>query len=120
MSHPTVPCEPHNVTVISDCSSDGGLIRWEEAEHGDFFYVLATGLDGHQTTCGSDPFAECWLTGLHCGQRYNLTITVQDHVCNSSHTYRTLRSGGWVSFSWTKCYGSPDWQLQIFQKHFEF
>ncbi|XP_048832460.1 uncharacterized protein LOC125708743 isoform X2 [Brienomyrus brachyistius] len=88
----TVPCEPHNVTVMSDCSSDGGLIRWEEAEHGDFFHVLATGLDGHQTTCGSDPFAECWLTGLHCGQRYNLTITVLDHVCNSSHTYRTLQS----------------------------
>ncbi|KAK0130659.1 Fibronectin type III domain-containing protein 7 [Merluccius polli] len=65
-----------------DCSSDTGLVSWEQEERGALYRVHAHGADGHAVEC-SGAAGGCQLPGMHCGQHYNLTVTVLDGHCDN-------------------------------------
>ncbi|KAG5847415.1 hypothetical protein ANANG_G00125810 [Anguilla anguilla] len=88
----TILCEPQNVSAELDCSSNVGLVAWEIGEGVASYRVQAVGPDGHRTQCNSSS-TSCQLPDLHCGQRYNLTVTAQDQLCDNSNSFLTLQSG---------------------------
>ncbi|XP_051803703.1 fibronectin type III domain-containing protein 7-like [Acanthochromis polyacanthus] len=73
------------------CSSDTGMVWWEEGESVSSYKVRAFGPDGHKIECHSTE-GSCELPNMHCGQLYNLTVTAQDGRCDNSHTDLTLQS----------------------------
>lgn len=87
-----VPCVPPNVTAEMECSSDTGVVSWEEGEGVSSYMVQAVGPDGHNTECDTTA-TSCRLPDLHCGQLYNVTVTAQDGRCDNSHAYLDLQSG---------------------------
>ncbi|XP_074523504.1 uncharacterized protein fndc7b [Halichoeres trimaculatus] len=87
----TVPCIPQNVTAEMMCSTNTGVVTWEEDEGVISHKVQAFGPDGHRTECKSNE-SGCWLPNMHCGQLYNLTVTAEDGVCDNSMAYLTLQS----------------------------
>jgi len=87
-----VPCVPQKVTAEMVCSSDTGVVSWEEGEDVSSYKVQAFGPDGHKTECHSTE-TSCELPSMHCGQLYNLTVTAQDGRCDNSHAYLNLQSG---------------------------
>ncbi|KAJ8357216.1 hypothetical protein SKAU_G00200100 [Synaphobranchus kaupii] len=88
----TILCEPQNVSAQLDCSSNVGLVMWEQGEGVASYRVRAVGPDGHRTQCNTT-FTSCQLPDLHCGQRYNLTVTAQDELCDNRNSFLTLQSG---------------------------
>ncbi|KAM9761579.1 uncharacterized protein fndc7b [Menidia menidia] len=87
----TVPCVPQNVKAEMVCSSDTGVVSWEEGEGVSSYKVQALGPDGHNAECHSTE-TTCRLPSMHCGQLYNLTVTAQDGRCDNSHAYLNLKS----------------------------
>ncbi|XP_047442067.1 uncharacterized protein LOC125008801 [Mugil cephalus] len=87
----TVPCVPQNVTAEMMCSSDTGVVSWEEGEGVSSYKVQATAPDGHKAECYSTE-SSCQLPNMHCGQMYNLTVTAQDGRCDNSRVYLNLQS----------------------------
>ncbi|XP_041914101.1 uncharacterized protein LOC121678548 [Alosa sapidissima] len=88
----TVPCQPQNVSAHVECFSGGGIVSWQQGEDLSSYRVQAAGPDGHRIQCHSND-TSCRLPSLlHCGQRYNLTVSAQDSQCSSPDTYLTLQS----------------------------
>lgn len=87
-----VPCIPQNVTAEMMCSSDTGVVSWEEGEGVSSYKVQAMGPNGHKAECYSTE-SSCELPNMHCGQLYNVTVTAQDGRCDNSHAYLNLQSG---------------------------
>ncbi|KAM9385761.1 uncharacterized protein fndc7b [Pholidichthys leucotaenia] len=87
----TVPCVPQNVMAVMACSSDTGIVLWEEEDGVSSYKVQAFGPDGHRPEC-STMLTSCKLPSMHCGQLYNLTVTAQDGRCDNSHVYLNLQS----------------------------
>ncbi|XP_047231360.1 uncharacterized protein LOC124874162 [Girardinichthys multiradiatus] len=87
----TVPCVPQKVSAEMVCSSNIGVVSWEEDERVSSYHVQALGPDGHKTYCNSYE-TSCELTGMHCGQLYNLTVSAQDGRCDKSNSYLDLIS----------------------------
>uniref|UniRef100_A0A4W5K701 Fibronectin type-III domain-containing protein n=1 Tax=Hucho hucho TaxID=62062 RepID=A0A4W5K701_9TELE len=88
----TLLCEPQNVSAQMECGSNAGLVSWEQGELVSSYLVRAVSPDGHRTQCDSNA-TSCRLPSMHCGQRYNLTVTAQDGSCDNSNAYLTLQSG---------------------------
>ncbi|CAL8306274.1 unnamed protein product [Lota lota] len=87
----TVPCAPHGVAAVMECSNDTGLVSWERAEGGASYQVRAVGADGHAPVCSSTG-DRCQLPSMHCGQHYNLTVTVLDGLCDNVRFNLDLQS----------------------------
>uniref|UniRef100_A0A8D3DKS8 Fibronectin type-III domain-containing protein n=1 Tax=Scophthalmus maximus TaxID=52904 RepID=A0A8D3DKS8_SCOMX len=87
----TLPCVPQGVTAAMVCSNDTGVVSWEEEEGVSSYSVRAFGPNGHKTQCNTTD-TSCQLPGLHCGQRYNLTVTAEDGECDNSVAYLDLQS----------------------------
>ncbi|XP_041941446.1 uncharacterized protein LOC121704923 [Alosa sapidissima] len=87
----TVPCEPQNASAQLNCTTHGALVSWEAGDGSDNYLVQAVGDDGHQVGCNSSS-SSCSLPSMHCGQSYNVTVTVLDGVCDSVHSEFTLQS----------------------------
>ncbi|KAJ8274470.1 hypothetical protein COCON_G00090950 [Conger conger] len=85
-------CEPQNVSAEMDCSSNTGLVMWEQGEGVASYCVQAMGPDNHQAQCNTTS-TSCQLPDLHCGQRYNLTVTALNELCDNSNSFLTLQSG---------------------------
>ncbi|XP_008292889.1 uncharacterized protein fndc7b [Stegastes partitus] len=87
----TVPCVPQNVTAKMMCSSDTGMVSWEEGEGVSSYKVHAFGPDGHKVECNNTG-SSCQLPSMHCGQLYNLKVTAKDGRCDNSQANLTLQS----------------------------
>lgn len=85
-------CKPQNASALFNCDTNSAVVTWELADTVTHHIVQAAGSDGHRINCTSSDHS-CTLLGMHCGQRYNLTITAMDGVCDNSNTYLTLQSG---------------------------
>ncbi|KAK6311083.1 hypothetical protein J4Q44_G00191380 [Coregonus suidteri] len=88
----TEPCEPQNVSAHLDCHSNEGVVSWEISDRVTSHLVTAVGPDGHRLSCNSTS-SSCTLPTMHCGQRYNLTVTALEGVCDNSRSQLTLPSG---------------------------
>ncbi|XP_076010605.1 fibronectin type III domain-containing protein 7-like [Genypterus blacodes] len=87
----TVPCIPQRTTAEMLCSTNTGLVSWEEEDSVSGYLVKAAGPDGHMIQCSSSR-SSCQLTNMHCGQLYNLTVTPVDDRCDISNAYLNLQS----------------------------
>ncbi|XP_041862145.1 fibronectin-like [Melanotaenia boesemani] len=88
----TAPCVPSNVTVVPLCKVNGASVMWANSSMATFYQVTATGQDGDFATCNSS-VSNCSLTGLHCGQTYDLSITASEDKCTSypsTSSFQTL------------------------------
>ncbi|XP_056116347.1 uncharacterized protein fndc7rs1 isoform X2 [Rhinichthys klamathensis goyatoka] len=119
----TVSCKPQNASALLNCDTNSAVVTWELTDNLTHHTVQAAGSDGHRINCTSSDHS-CTLSGIHCGQRYNLTVTAMDGVCDNSNTYFTLQSapcapsnvqtsllcdihnGSVVSVSWVKTNGA--------------
>ncbi|RVE73628.1 hypothetical protein OJAV_G00033020 [Oryzias javanicus] len=78
----TVPCAPRNVSVVPLCEINGAAVSWEKSMVATSYQLTATGRDGHVATCNTT-VNNCSLNGLHCGQKYSLSITASGATCRS-------------------------------------
>ncbi|XP_077077959.1 uncharacterized protein fndc7rs1 [Siphateles boraxobius] len=87
----TVSCKPQNASVLLNCDTNSAVVTWELTDNHTHHMVQAAGSDGHRINCTSSDHS-CTLSGIHCGQRYNLTVTTMDGVCDTGNIYLTLQS----------------------------
>ncbi|KAJ3599685.1 hypothetical protein NHX12_033641 [Muraenolepis orangiensis] len=111
----TVPCVPQGVAAVMECSNATGLVSWEPAEGGAPYHVGAFGADGHAPECigAAD---RCQLPGLHCGQRYDLTLTALDGLfpCRPTNVRSSLPQcpSTLVSVAWEHASGARSYAAE--------
>lgn len=85
-------CKPQNAVAQLNCDTNSAVVSWELTDNVTRHTVQAVGSDGHRINCSSFD-QSCALSGLHCGQSYNITVTALDGVCDNSNTHLILQSG---------------------------
>ncbi|KAM9719839.1 uncharacterized protein fndc7rs1 [Menidia menidia] len=81
-------CGPVNVSVHYNMST--AQVRWEAAKGGSSYSVVAESDQGLRVTCNSSG-SDCSLTGLPCGQIYNITVSAGNPACNDTVTSAPLQ-----------------------------
>uniref|UniRef100_A0A8C1ZR06 Fibronectin type III domain-containing protein 7 n=1 Tax=Cyprinus carpio TaxID=7962 RepID=A0A8C1ZR06_CYPCA len=122
----TVSCKPQNASAQLSCDTNSAVVSWEFSDNVTRHTVQATGSDGHRIDCTSSNHS-CTLSGMHCGQSYNITVTALDGVCDNSNKHLCLQSapcapsnvqtslhcdisnGGVVSVSWVQANGAESY-----------
>nr|XP_020507210.1 fibronectin type III domain-containing protein 7-like [Labrus bergylta] len=78
-----IPCKPTNVKAALLCQSNSAAVTWERASGAVSYLVVGVTADGsHQTKCNNS-MTFCDLSGLQCGQTYNVSVYGQDEYCSS-------------------------------------
>uniref|UniRef100_A0A673N0Z3 Fibronectin type III domain containing 7, related sequence 4 n=1 Tax=Sinocyclocheilus rhinocerous TaxID=307959 RepID=A0A673N0Z3_9TELE len=77
---------------LLNCDTNSAVVSWELSDNIKRHTVQATGSDGHRIDCSSFDHS-CTLSGMHCGQSYNITVTALDGVCDNSNMHLFLQSG---------------------------
>ncbi|XP_018424492.1 PREDICTED: fibronectin type III domain-containing protein 7-like [Nanorana parkeri] len=78
----TVPCQPQNVMAEMKCYNSSTLLSWNEAPGALRYMATLTGFGEEQLVCNSTG-PSCGISGLHCGQSYNVTVTAFNNDCQS-------------------------------------
>lgn len=78
----SAPCLPREVEVEIDCNSDGAAVMSWNATHGTSNFSLTAMVSGSlQTLCATEQNS-CNVTGLSCGETYNLSLTASNQQCS--------------------------------------
>lgn len=94
----SAPCQPTDIKVDVDCGCEGGAVVSWNSTYGTANFSLSAYVNGsHQTLCTTQQNS-CNVTGLSCGQTYNISVTASDQLCvaaavNSSLTTREPSHG---------------------------
>ncbi|XP_016147370.1 uncharacterized protein [Sinocyclocheilus grahami] len=82
----TAPCVPTQVNVSLSCGSDTASVSWA-ASSGLVSYYIVTAVDdnGHTLSCNSSS-TSCDISGLACGQAYNVTVTAMSVDCTGQRS----------------------------------
>uniref|UniRef100_A0A674C2S3 Fibronectin type-III domain-containing protein n=3 Tax=Salmo trutta TaxID=8032 RepID=A0A674C2S3_SALTR len=78
----SVPCNPSNVQASLQCLSNSAAVTWERASGAVLYQAVGTTDGGHQAMCNNSQ-THCDLSGLQCGQTYNVTVVSKDNTCSS-------------------------------------
>ncbi|XP_016305113.1 fibronectin type III domain-containing protein 7-like [Sinocyclocheilus anshuiensis] len=80
------PCVPTQVNVSLSCGSDTASVSWA-ASSGLVSYYTVTAVDdnGHTLTCNSSS-TSCDISGLACGQAYNVSVTAMSVDCTGQRS----------------------------------
>uniref|UniRef100_A0A8C5GA05 Fibronectin type-III domain-containing protein n=1 Tax=Gouania willdenowi TaxID=441366 RepID=A0A8C5GA05_GOUWI len=78
----SAPCPSENVTATLDCYNNTATVSWSSATGANTHTVTAESADGYLDSCQSE-VGQCELTGLKCGQTYNITLTSTDDQCQA-------------------------------------
>ncbi|XP_078263985.1 fibronectin type III domain-containing protein 7-like [Rhinoraja longicauda] len=81
----TVACIPQNLDVQLDCDTNDASVLWSRTKGAVSYSATAEGSDGQVTACETVN-TECQIPSLHCGQVYNVTLTVLDGGCDNSQS----------------------------------
>ncbi|KAL1022755.1 hypothetical protein UPYG_G00031900 [Umbra pygmaea] len=76
----SAPCLPASIEAEVDCENATALVTWDWSDGAQAYILSAIGSDGHQASCQTQGNF-CNVTGLTCGQDYNLTLTTVDNSC---------------------------------------
>ncbi|XP_055044899.2 uncharacterized protein fndc7b [Misgurnus anguillicaudatus] len=79
----TVPCAPVITTTHLNCNTDSVLLQWTQIKGSISYTADARTPEGLMSNCSSN-YTHCELTGLTCGQTYNVSIVSYDGVCQST------------------------------------
>ncbi|XP_051736758.1 fibronectin type III domain-containing protein 7-like [Ctenopharyngodon idella] len=90
----TVPCPHSNLQATLDCSADSALISWMPGRGTLMYNASAEGFDvDHTADCHTSGSA-CNITNLHCGSRYQVSVSGEGLTCPSqSYNWIALKSG---------------------------
>ncbi|CAJ1072098.1 unnamed protein product%2C partial [Xyrichtys novacula] len=78
----SAPCLPNQVEGEVDCSSDGAAVVSWDATHGAANFSLTAVVSGSLRTLCETQQKSCNVTGLSCGETYNLSLTVSNSQCS--------------------------------------
>ncbi|XP_049332484.1 G surface protein, allelic form 156-like isoform X3 [Astyanax mexicanus] len=87
----TAPCLPQNVSAALDCAANLLTVQWQGTSTTDLYTAVATSSSGQQASCNISSTTSCSISGLHCGQTYNISV-----VSSSSNCSTLQVSGGQV------------------------
>ncbi|XP_049332485.1 G surface protein, allelic form 156-like isoform X4 [Astyanax mexicanus] len=87
----TAPCLPQNVSAALDCAANLLAVQWQGTSTTDLYTAVATSSSGQQASCNISSTTSCSISGLHCGQTYNISV-----VSSSSNCSTLQVSGGQV------------------------
>ncbi|XP_037642392.1 tenascin-N-like [Sebastes umbrosus] len=78
----SAPCLPREVEVEVDCKSDGAaVVSWNTTYGAANFSLTAIVSGSLQTLCATQ-HNSCNVTGLSCGETYNVSFTASNSQCN--------------------------------------
>lgn len=81
MHLPLAPCMPAELHVDVDCSSDvAAVVSWN-ATYGTANFSLTAIISGTLQTLCTTRQNTCNVTGLSCGETYNLSLTASNDQC---------------------------------------
>uniref|UniRef100_A0A8C1XZZ6 Fibronectin type-III domain-containing protein n=1 Tax=Cyprinus carpio TaxID=7962 RepID=A0A8C1XZZ6_CYPCA len=99
----TAPCPHSDLQATLDCSTDSALISWTPGRGNLIYNASAEGFDvNHQVSC-STPGSTCNVTNLHCGSRYQVTVSGEGLTCSDT-------SDEWIALETAPC---PPTQVSI-------
>ncbi|XP_074545118.1 uncharacterized protein LOC141804545 [Halichoeres trimaculatus] len=81
-SFTSAPCLPREVEVEVDCNSDGAAVVSWNATHGPANFSLTAIVSGSLQTLCETQQNSCNVTGLSCGETYNLSLAVSNTQCS--------------------------------------
>lgn len=90
-----MPCAPVNVNTTLSCSNNDLMVSWKPASVPLNYSVTAVPLAGDVTsvTCHTDS-SNCTLSGLHCGQTYNVSVKASSGNCTGAYSIpQTVQTG---------------------------
>ncbi|XP_043942820.1 uncharacterized protein LOC122814297 [Protopterus annectens] len=81
----TVPCVPDNIEAYLNCDSQTISVAWNSSSGAMYYTASAITSSGHSTYCNTTN-AFCDISGLICGETYNVTLTASDSSCTSAES----------------------------------
>ncbi|KAL2097078.1 hypothetical protein ACEWY4_006285 [Coilia grayii] len=88
----SAPCAPTNVTVTPACASGSASIRWSSAAGALSYLVTMETTNGDPLFCMTGS-TSCAISGLQCGQEYQVFVTAIGNSCNSTSAPDTFWTG---------------------------
>lgn len=91
----SVPCAPGNISTDLSCSTNDLTVSWISSSAYLQYSVTAVPLTGNVTSviCHTDG-ASCVLSGLQCGQTFNVSVEVSSGSCKGPHSPpQTVQTG---------------------------
>ncbi|XP_051515678.1 uncharacterized protein LOC127418869 [Myxocyprinus asiaticus] len=85
----TEPCPPKDVQTHVKCSSDKGIVSWEESEGALAYVVFLEGRNGHSLSCYTTS-SSCSVTRLICGTVYQAHVRAIGETFNSTDSETVL------------------------------
>ncbi|KAM9324544.1 uncharacterized protein PAF06_000603 [Gastrophryne carolinensis] len=76
----SVPCSPMSLQATADCNVNGATAVWEPSAGAMSYMAVFSGPEGDKFECNSST-TSCSVSGLQCGQDYNVTVTAFDNTC---------------------------------------
>ncbi|MEE6513276.1 hypothetical protein FKM82_020823 [Ascaphus truei] len=86
-----VPCQPENVAAQVNCTSSVARLSWNEAP-GAVRYASTLRLSGDEPQWCNTTELGCEISGLQCGQTYNVTVTAFNTQCGSARSAAKLHT----------------------------
>lgn len=74
------PCPPTNVSLHSSCDSDAVSVSWAASQGSVAYMAVAESREGHRVNCSTTQMT-CNVTGLQCGQTYEVHVYGVDGTC---------------------------------------
>ncbi|XP_078116029.1 receptor-type tyrosine-protein phosphatase beta-like [Sander vitreus] len=78
----TAPCAPQDVAVNTQCDDGAMNVSWSPNPDAQYFHVAAVSNTGARLYCNSSN-TYCNISGLPCGQKYNVTVLSVRDDCES-------------------------------------
>lgn len=79
---PSAPCVPRELDVEVKCNSDGAAFVSWNVTNGTANFSLTAMLSGALQTLCRTQGNSCNVTGLSCGETYNLSLTASNEQCS--------------------------------------
>lgn len=76
------PCQPENVRVNLECTTNVASVSWENSGPDQFQVVSAIDSRGAVTTCNSSS-SNCTFDQLTCGESYVVSVVGHTDACSS-------------------------------------
>ncbi|XP_016331309.1 uncharacterized protein LOC107680061 [Sinocyclocheilus anshuiensis] len=81
----SAPCMPRNIRALIDCQSGVAILSWQSGTGAMQYTATAVSGSGHVLSCENNE-TNCELTGLACGESYNITVLAEGQTCSSTAT----------------------------------
>jgi len=75
------PCPPTLLNVTSSCDSDNITVSWHASQGALSYRAVAEASNGSSLQCTTSSLTYCQISGLLCGQQYEIYVIGMDANC---------------------------------------